>query len=124
MSALHGELIAVIQDAQAVADEGVRHITVETDAVEVVQAVYSQAFDLSPVTFLVEELRSILEMNFISWRVQQRPRSCNRVAYELAILGSMCEPGADYADSSKSRSKLRGGSSPFFSYSSLFFFIL
>ncbi|KAG2588887.1 hypothetical protein PVAP13_5NG354081 [Panicum virgatum] len=80
---LHGELIAVIQG---------------TDAVEVVQAVYSQAFYFSLVTFLVEELRGILEMNFISWRVQQRPRSCNnnRVAHELATLGSMCEPDADY----------------------------
>ena len=59
--------------------------------------VYSQAYDLSPMTFLVEELRGILEMNFISWCVQQRPRSCNRVAHELAILGSICEPDADVA---------------------------
>jgi len=49
---------------QAAADEGVGHIIVETDAVEVVQAVYSQDFYLSPVAFLVEELRSLLEMNF------------------------------------------------------------
>jgi len=33
--------------------------------------------------------------NFISWRVQQCPRSCNRVAHELAILGSICEPDAE-----------------------------
>ena len=66
MSALHGELIAVIQGAQAVADEGVRHITVETDAVEVVQAVYSQAFDLSPVTFLVIAQRFRDEFYFLA----------------------------------------------------------
>ena len=95
---LHGELIAVIQGVQAAADEDVGHIIIETDAVEVVQAVYSQAFYFSLVTFLVEELRGILEMNFISWRVPQRPRSCNnnRVAHELATLGSMCEPDVDY----------------------------
>ena len=97
MSAFHGELIAAIQGAQAAADEGVGHVIIETDAAEVVQAVYSQAFDLSPMTFLVDELRGVLEMNFISWSVQQRPRSCNRVAHELAILGSICEPDADVA---------------------------
>ena len=95
MSALHGELIGAIHGAQAAADLGVGHVIVETDAVEVVQAVYSQDFYLSPVAFLVEELRGLLEMNFISWRVQQRPRSCNRVAHELAILGSLCEPDVD-----------------------------
>ena len=68
----------------------------ETDAVEVVHAVYSDAFDLSAVTNLVEELRSLLSFNFISWRVQQRPRSCNRVAHELAILGSVCDPDEDH----------------------------
>ena len=96
MSALHCELIGVIHGVQAAADEGVGHIIVETDAVEVVQAVYSQDFHLSPVALLVEELRSLLQMNFISWRVQQRPRSCNRVAHELAILGSKCEPDVDH----------------------------
>ena len=63
MSALHGELIGAIHGAQAAADLGVGHVIVETDAVEVVQAVYSQDFYLSPVAFLVEELRGLLEMN-------------------------------------------------------------
>jgi hypothetical protein len=95
MSALHGELIASIHGAQATADKGVGHVILETDALEVVQAVYSDAFDLSAVTFLVGELRCLLEFNFISWRVQQRPRSCNRVAHELAILGSFCDLDED-----------------------------
>ena len=75
MSALHSELIDVIRGIQAAADERVGHIVVETDDVEVVQAVYSQDFYLSPVALLVEELRGLLQMNFISWRVQQRSRA-------------------------------------------------
>ena len=70
MSAFHGELIAAIQGSQAAAEMGVGHVIIETDAIEVVQAVYSDAFDLSPMTFLVIVLRSVLEFNFISWRIQ------------------------------------------------------
>jgi len=47
MCALHGELIAIIHGTQAAADAGVGHVIIETNAVEVVQAVYSDAFDLS-----------------------------------------------------------------------------
>ena len=57
MSALHSELVDVIRGIQAAADERVGHIIVETDDVEVVQAVYSQDFYLSPVALLVEEFR-------------------------------------------------------------------
>jgi len=46
MCALHGELIAIIHGTQAAADAGVGHVIIETNAVEVVQAVYSDAFDL------------------------------------------------------------------------------
>jgi len=58
----------------------------------VVQAVYSDDYALSDVFNLVEELRSLLVWNFISWRVQPRPHSCNRAAHELASLGSVCDP--------------------------------
>ena len=56
MSAFHGELIAAIQGSQAAAEMSVGHVIIETDAIEVVQAVYSDAFDLSPMTFLVTVL--------------------------------------------------------------------
>lgn len=46
---------------------------------------------LSAVSNLVEEFRSLLAWNFIFWKVQQRPRSCNRVAQELPSLGSVCD---------------------------------
>ena len=72
------------------------HVIVETDAAEVVQAVYSNAFEFSAATNLVDELRSILAFNFISRSVQQRPRACNKVAHELAIVGSVCDPDEEY----------------------------
>ena len=42
------------------------------------------------VVFISVESGSRLFILF--WRVQQRPRSCNRVAHELASLGSVCDP--------------------------------
>jgi len=56
MSAFHGELIAAIQGSQAAAEMSVGHVIIETDAIEIVHAVYSDAFDLSPMTFLVTVL--------------------------------------------------------------------
>lgn len=74
---------------------GVRHVVIETDVRATVQAIYSNEYDLSAVSNLVEELRSLLVWNFISWKVQQWPRSRNRVAHELAILDSCYDPKED-----------------------------
>lgn len=91
LHALQGELIACIQGAQATIAAGIGHVVLETDAVEVTQAIYSEEYALSDVSNLVEELHSLLRWNFVSWRVQQRSRICNRVAHELAKLGSVCD---------------------------------
>jgi hypothetical protein len=81
-NALHGELIACIQGTQAAVVAGVGRVVIETDALAVVQAAYSEDYAVSDVFSLVEELRSLSVWNFISWSVQQCPRSCNRVAHE------------------------------------------
>jgi hypothetical protein len=44
----------------------VGHVVVETDDAEVVKAVYSEAYDFSAMTHLVQELHSLLVDNFIS----------------------------------------------------------
>jgi ribonuclease HI len=95
MSLMHGELIACIHGVQAAIDAGVGHVVVETDAAEVVKAVYSEAYDFSAMTHLVQELHTLLVDNFISWFVKYCPRSCNRVGHELAILGTACAPEDD-----------------------------
>lgn len=73
-------------------DAGVGHVIVETDTENVVQAVYSCAFDLIVVTNLIVELRILLALNFISWKLQHHPRRYNRVAHNLAVFGSLCNP--------------------------------
>jgi hypothetical protein len=78
LNSLHGELIACIHGTQAAVAAGVGHVIIVTeyaDVVAVVKAVYSDEYDLSSVSNLVKELRSLLAWNFISWKVQQRPRS-------------------------------------------------
>lgn len=95
LNPLHGELIACLQGAQAALATGVGHL-IETDASTVMKAVYSSEYDMSEVGHLVEELRRLREWNFIKWKVQFQPRSCNRVAHELAQLGSVCNPDESF----------------------------
>jgi hypothetical protein len=66
---LQGEIIACIQGVQTAIDAGVTQVIVETDALAVVQAVYSNTYDLSAMANIVAELRSLLSLNFNSWRV-------------------------------------------------------
>jgi len=61
-----------IQGVQAAIDAGVAPVIIETDALAVVQAVYSSTYDLSATVNIVTELRNLLSLNFISWRVQHR----------------------------------------------------
>lgn len=75
---------------QAAIEEGVGQVIIEIDAMAVVQAVQSNSYDLSVMENIVAELRNLLSLNFFSWRVQHRPRAINRVAHELAALGSLC----------------------------------
>jgi len=90
-----GGKIRNIQGVQAAIDEGVGQVIVETDAMAVVQAVYSNAFEFSAMAHIVAELRSLLSLNFVSWRIQHRSRTSNRVAHELATLGSLCSLDAE-----------------------------
>ena len=48
---------ACIQGVQADIDEGVGQVIIETDAMAVVQAVYSNAFEFSAMAHIVAELR-------------------------------------------------------------------
>ena len=73
------------------------HVVVETDATSVAQAVYTSSYDFSAMTNLISESRSLLALNFISRKIQQRPRLRNRVAHELAVLGSLCDPEEEHS---------------------------
>jgi hypothetical protein len=62
-------------------------VIVETDAANLVSAICSSAFDQSAGGVVFKEIRSLLELHFVSHGVFSVPRSCNRCAHELARWG-------------------------------------
>lgn len=63
----------------------------ETDALQVVQASTSTAYDLTSAGSLIAEVRYAALANFISLKFAYVPRNCNKVADALAALGSRCD---------------------------------
>jgi hypothetical protein len=68
---------------------GMGNIILETDALNLVKALTSTDFDLAPEGVIYRDLRSFFYLNFVSVQVVFVPRSCNKVAHELAALGAM-----------------------------------
>jgi ribonuclease HI len=87
-NAMHMELIACIEGVKAAGLLGVSNIVLETDAMQVIQAFPDDGFRLATVGGLVHELKELLMKNFVSFQAKFGPRECNRVAHELASLGS------------------------------------
>ena len=85
---------------QSVVDLGIGHITLETDPQEVVRALNSATYDDSVVGHLVEEIKSLLSSNVISFECVHVGRSCNEAAHELAKLGYLCHDDAEIISSS------------------------
>jgi hypothetical protein len=69
-------------------------LVIETDALMVVQACTSTAYDMSSVGYLAQELRSMVDSNFQFFKFAYVPRECNRVADALAKQGVGCVMGA------------------------------
>jgi len=68
---------------------------VETDAQEVVNVIKNNAYDNSTVGHLIEEIMSLLSLNFLCFGCVYVRRDCNRAAHELAVLGHLCTEGRD-----------------------------
>lgn len=85
-NALHAEIIACLQGAQAAIDQGISNLIMETDALLVKQALQSEDFPNSLVEGLVDELRFLVTTNFSLFRCVSIPRECNMVAHELAAV--------------------------------------
>lgn len=64
-----------------------REICLESDAQQVVWAIQGDKFRLSLVGGLVY-LKEIVAENFVNFHARHVPRQCNRVAHELATMGS------------------------------------
>lgn len=91
---LQAELVACLQGVQAALDLGIGRLVIETDALMVVQACTSTAYDMSSVGYLAQELRSMVDSNFQFFKFAYVPRECNRVADALAEQGVGCVMGA------------------------------
>ena len=69
---------------------GISRIELETDARQVQQAFESKCWEQSVVGSLISELKELVALNCTLFNLQVVPRSCNRVAHELAALGRVC----------------------------------
>jgi len=92
-SPFHAELIACLQGIQMAVNLGIGRLQVESDAQEVVKAINSDVYDMSVVGHLVDEIKSLVFSNFISFECVHVGRDCNRAAHELTALGHLCNEG-------------------------------
>jgi hypothetical protein len=100
LSAFHAELIASLRGLQRAVDLGIGHIIVKTDAKEVVAAIKTRSYDGTAVGSLIDEIRTLLRLNFLSYEVVFVSRDCNRTVHELAVLGHFCDEGEELVSSS------------------------
>jgi ribonuclease HI len=87
-SPLHMELVACIEGVKTAIALGVNNAVLETDAQQVVWAIQSNEFRLAVEGGLIHELKDLLADSSVISQVKYVSRDCNRVAHELASLGS------------------------------------
>ncbi|KAM0838851.1 hypothetical protein ACQ4PT_060704 [Festuca glaucescens] len=87
-SALQAEAMACAGAVQAAASWGMGHIQLELDSLTLVNALCGSEFDRAPEGILFRDIRSFIQLNFISCEVSFAPRSCNKVAHAMAELGA------------------------------------
>ena len=99
-SPFHAKLIACLPGIQMAVNLGIGRLQVESDAQEVVRAINSDVYDMSVVGHLVDEIKSLVFSNFISFECIHVGRDCNRAAHELAALGYLCTEGKELVTNS------------------------
>lgn len=78
VDALQAEVWACSAGVKAANDHGMGCVIIETDSLVQQQALRGG---------LIYELKCILRLSFISYSIVFAPRTCNRVAHEIAALG-------------------------------------
>jgi hypothetical protein len=63
-------------------------VIIEMDSSNLVHAIQSTEFDLSPEGVLYRDNRAFIRLNFNSVNVMYCPRGCNKVAHALGALGA------------------------------------
>ena len=84
---LHAEAQECIAGLQAALDWGMQNIILETDLQVLVKALQSDDYDRSTGGVFFWDAKLLLAL-FASVSVTYSPRSCNRVAHELASAGN------------------------------------
>lgn len=91
LDAWHTELMACINGVKAAQSMGIHNFILETDALLTKQALQGGGFRLSLLGGLIHELKELLTEEFSAIQISHVPRRCNKVAHELARLGSYCQ---------------------------------
>jgi ribonuclease HI len=86
--ALHSEAAACLAGIQWSGSWGISRIQVETDSQKLVEAITTNAHDLSVNGHLFRKIKFYASLNFSSFSIKYRPRACNKVADALATYGA------------------------------------
>lgn len=90
LDSFQAEVIVCLQGLQAAIDMGVSRVQLETDAMQVKQAVESTSWELTVTGGLIKEIQELAHLNCVAFMVSFVPRSCNGIAHALAVLGCVC----------------------------------
>lgn len=85
--ALHSEAEACVQGLYKAQELGMGKIMMETDAMQLVQAIKTAKYDLSPNGVIFREIKAFVSLNFSSFQIEHCPRAYNNVADALALFG-------------------------------------
>ena len=78
LSAFHVELIACLQGIQVATNLGIGNLILETDAINVQQAILSRSYDVRPEGVLIEEIKAMAMLNFSNFECKFLGRTGNR----------------------------------------------
>ncbi|CAL2249606.1 unnamed protein product [Prunus armeniaca] len=83
------EALTMIAGCQMAIDAGFTRMIIESDCLEVINAVNRFEFDMSMEGELIEELKELL-CHFVFVSLQHQPHTCNFVAHQLAEFTLSC----------------------------------
>jgi ribonuclease HI len=78
------EAQACVAALQRASNHDMVRIILETDSLNTVKALQSDALDICPASVLYREARDLIQLYFESVQVLHISKSCNRCAHELA----------------------------------------
>jgi ribonuclease HI len=90
-SAVQAEALACAEALQAAMEWGMVDFSIETDSLNLVSALKGTDFDLAPEGVLFRDIKSFIRLNFGTLEIDYAPRTCNKVAHQLAAYGARHE---------------------------------